>query len=66
VLALVALVSTSCWALLGSVFERFMADNHRIVSWVMGALLVYCAVSLFHQRIRASRRRADRCGYSRW
>jgi len=47
-LALVSLVSTSCWALFGSVFERFMADNHHIVSWVMGALLVYCAVSLFH------------------
>jgi threonine/homoserine/homoserine lactone efflux protein len=47
-LALVSLVSTSCWALFGSVFERFMAQNHHIVSWVMGALLVYCAVSLFH------------------
>lgn len=47
-LALVALVSTSCWALFGSVFERFMTEHHRIVGWVMGALLVYCAVSLFH------------------
>jgi threonine/homoserine/homoserine lactone efflux protein len=47
-LALVSLVSTSCWALFGSVFERFMARNHRVFSWVMGALLVYCAVSLFH------------------
>jgi threonine/homoserine/homoserine lactone efflux protein len=47
-LALVSLVSTSCWALFGSVFERFMARNHRVFSLVMGALLVYCAVSLFH------------------
>jgi cysteine/O-acetylserine efflux protein len=47
-LALMSLASTSCWALFGSVFERFMAENHHIVSWVMGALLVYCAVSLFH------------------
>jgi cysteine/O-acetylserine efflux protein len=47
-LALVSLVSTSCWALFGSVFERFMAENHRVAGWVMGALLVYCAVSLFH------------------
>jgi cysteine/O-acetylserine efflux protein len=46
-LALVSLVSTSCWALFGSVFQRFMADNHRLVGYVMGALLVYCAVSLF-------------------
>jgi cysteine/O-acetylserine efflux protein len=47
-LALVSLASTSCWALFGSVFERFMADNHRVVGYVMGALLVYCAISLFH------------------
>jgi len=46
-LALVALVATSCWALFGSVFQRFMAENHRVVSYVMGALLVYCAISLF-------------------
>jgi cysteine/O-acetylserine efflux protein len=47
VLALVSLVSTNCWALFGSVFQRFMAQNHRVVGYVMGALLVYCAVSLF-------------------
>lgn len=46
-LALVSLASTSCWALFGSVFQRFMAKHHRIVGYVMGALLVYCAVSLF-------------------
>jgi cysteine/O-acetylserine efflux protein len=46
-LALVALLATSCWALFGSVFQRFMSANHRAVSYVMGALLVYCAVSLF-------------------
>jgi len=46
-LALVSLASTLSWALFGSVFQRFMADHHRVVGWVMGALLVYCAVSLF-------------------
>lgn len=46
-LAFVSFVSTGCWALFGSVFQRFMADNHRAVGYVMGALLVYCAVSLF-------------------
>ncbi|KAF0206809.1 MAG: lysine exporter protein [Actinobacteria bacterium] len=46
-LALVSVVSTSCWALFGSVFRRFMAKNQRVVGYVMAALLVYCAVSLF-------------------
>jgi threonine/homoserine/homoserine lactone efflux protein len=46
-LAIVSLISTSCWALFGSLFQRFMAANHRIVAYVMGALLVYCAVALF-------------------
>jgi len=46
-LALVALASTSCWALFGSVFVRFMSEHHRAVNWTMGGLLVYCAVSLF-------------------
>lgn len=46
-LALMSLLSTSCWALFGSVFQRFMAVNHRTVGRVMSALLVYCAVSLY-------------------
>jgi threonine/homoserine/homoserine lactone efflux protein len=46
-LAIVSLVSTSCWALFGSLFQRFMAANHTVVNYVMGALLVYCAVALF-------------------
>lgn len=46
-LAIVSLASTSCWALFGSVFQRFMARNEKAVGYAMGALLVYCAVSLF-------------------
>jgi cysteine/O-acetylserine efflux protein len=46
-LALVSFASTISWALFGSVFQRFMTKNHRAVGYVMGALLVYCAVSLF-------------------
>jgi cysteine/O-acetylserine efflux protein len=46
-MAAVSFVSTSSWAAFGSVFERFLADHHRTVGLVMGALLVYCAVSLF-------------------
>lgn len=47
-LALVALAATSSWALFGSVFQRFMAEHHKVVGYVMGGLLVYCAISLFH------------------
>jgi cysteine/O-acetylserine efflux protein len=43
----VSFVSTSTWALFGSVFERFLSGNARAVGLVMAALLVYCAVSLF-------------------
>ena len=46
-MALVALAATSSWALFGSVFQRFMAKNYRVVNTVMALLLVYCAVSLF-------------------
>jgi len=46
-LAFVAFVATSCWALFGSVFRRFMTENHRVVGYIMGLLLVLCAVSLF-------------------
>ncbi len=46
-LAGVSFVSTSSWALFGSVFERFLAGNARVIGLVMAALLVYCAVSLF-------------------
>ncbi len=47
-LALVGFAAVTSWALFGSVFQRFMAENHKVVSWVMGGLLVYCALSLFH------------------
>jgi cysteine/O-acetylserine efflux protein len=46
-LALVSLASTSCWALFGSVFQRFVSEHFRIVNTVMAALLLYCAISLF-------------------
>jgi cysteine/O-acetylserine efflux protein len=43
----VSFLSTSSWALFGSVFERFLSGNAKVVGFVMAALLVYCAVSLF-------------------
>jgi cysteine/O-acetylserine efflux protein len=46
-MAPMSFVSTTSWALFGSVFERFLAKYWRAMGLVMGALLVYCAVSLF-------------------
>ena len=46
-LAVVGFAAVTSWALFGSVFQCFMEKNHKPVSWVMGGLLVYCAVSLF-------------------
>ena len=46
-LAFIAFVSTCCWSLFGSVFQKFLAKNDRVISIVMSLLLVYCAVSLF-------------------
>jgi threonine/homoserine/homoserine lactone efflux protein len=46
-LALVAFVATSSWALFGAAFQRFFAKQGRVVNVVMALLLVYCAVSLF-------------------
>lgn len=46
-MATVSFVATSSWALFGSIFERFLAQNGRVIAWIMAGLLVYCAVSLF-------------------
>ena len=46
-LAFVGFVSTSCWSLFGSVFQKFLAKNNKVFNTVMALLLVYCAVSLF-------------------
>jgi threonine/homoserine/homoserine lactone efflux protein len=46
-LAFTAFLSTCSWALLGSVFQRFLVKNDRVINAVMALLLVYCAVSLF-------------------
>jgi threonine/homoserine/homoserine lactone efflux protein len=46
-LAMVGFISTCCWSLFGSVFQRFLANNEKVVNTVMALLLVYCAVSLF-------------------
>ncbi len=45
-LSLIALASTSSWALFGSFFNRFMEDYERPVNIVMGLLLIYSALTI--------------------
>ncbi|MGE5579944.1 MAG: LysE family transporter [Bacillota bacterium] len=45
-LALLALVSTICWALFGSVFQRLLAKYERPFNVGMALLLVYCALTI--------------------
>lgn len=46
-LAFVGFVSTSCWALFGTVFQKVLKRKHKLINAIMSLLLVYCAVSLF-------------------
>ena len=46
-LAFVSFLSTSSWALFGSLFQRFMANYYKPINVVMALLLAYCAISLF-------------------
>ncbi|MDR3050573.1 MAG: LysE family transporter [Oscillospiraceae bacterium] len=45
-MACVGFISTSCWALFGSVFDRLFSRHRRALNAVMALLLVYCAASL--------------------
>ena len=45
-LALIAFISTSCWALFGVFFERFLSRYRRPFNIAMGLLLIYSAVSI--------------------
>lgn len=47
ILAFAALVATCCWSLFGSLFQKFLIKNYKVVNTVLALLLVYCAVSLF-------------------
>lgn len=46
-LASVGFVSTCCWSLFGSMFQRFLIKNDKVINAIMALLLIYCAVSLF-------------------
>ena len=47
ILAFIGFTATCCWALFGSIFQKFLSKNNKVVNIVMSLLLVYCAVSLF-------------------
>ncbi|AEI42332.1 LysE family transporter [Paenibacillus mucilaginosus] len=46
-LALVGILSTSSWALFGSLFQRFLAGWQRSFNVLMGLLLIYSAAAIF-------------------
>lgn len=45
-LASFSFMSTSCWALFGVIFERYLSRYRKTFNWVMGLLLLYSAVSI--------------------
>ncbi|WP_286953601.1 MULTISPECIES: LysE family transporter [Aminobacterium] len=49
ILAFLGFVATCSWSLFGSVLQKFLIKNHKVVNNVMALLLVYCAVSLLLQ-----------------
>jgi len=45
-LAFVAFMSTSCWALFGSLFNKFLSKYRKQFNIAMGLLLIYSALSI--------------------
>lgn len=45
ILDAVGFSAVCCWALFGSLFQRFFENHRRILNAVMALLLVYCAVA---------------------
>lgn len=46
-LAFIALVSTICWAMFGSLFQKFLSRYMKAFNTVMSLLLIYSAIALF-------------------
>ncbi|MDF2924660.1 MAG: lysE type translocator family protein [Paenibacillaceae bacterium] len=46
-MAFVAVLSTSCWAMFGSLFKRFLSRYEKPFNIAMGMLLIYGAVSIY-------------------
>ncbi|WCK54906.1 LysE family transporter [Aneurinibacillus sp. Ricciae_BoGa-3] len=47
-LAFVGFLATSCWALFGALFQKFLAKYRKPFNLAMGLLLIYSALSLFY------------------
>jgi threonine/homoserine/homoserine lactone efflux protein len=45
-LAIIGLVSILCWSIFGSLFQNFLTKYDKPFNFVMGLLLVYCAISI--------------------
>lgn len=45
-LAFIAFIATSCWALFGSLFNKFLSKYRKQFNIVMGLLLIYSALSI--------------------
>lgn len=45
-LAFICFIATSCWALFGSLFKRFLSKYRKQFNIVMGMLLIYSAFSI--------------------
>ncbi|AMQ06284.1 MULTISPECIES: LysE family transporter [Sporosarcina] len=46
-LGFVGIMSTCCWSLFGSIFQKFLSDYRKQFNIVMALLLMYSAVSIF-------------------
>lgn len=45
-LASISVLSTSCWALFGVLFKKFLSQYQKPFNVIMGLLLIYCAFSI--------------------
>lgn len=45
-LAFIAFISTSCWALFGSLFQKFLSKYNKLFNIAMALLLIYSALSI--------------------
>lgn len=46
-LAFTGFVSTTCWALFGALFQKFLSRHTKVVNTIMSLLLLYSAIAIF-------------------
>lgn len=47
ILSFVGFIGTCSWALFGSIFQKFIIKNYKVINTAMALLLVFCSISLF-------------------